>query len=737
MATIFETGRVTLNSGTTGANTITTTKFSATETIKAVMFWGGGTNGSLAHQGIGFATGSSEQGSIAAVMTDGVGANDSGNRNNFSRAWLSIDTANIRDDVNFTSFGTNQINFSHTQLSGTDTNILYWAAFGGTDVSAHCRNWNAPGAGSHSETGVGFQPNVGFCLGSGLATDDTAPGFHGDGMLSFWGPSNQRALMAMEQDTTDRKGHRTEQVAIHVVHGDLSTVIRRATFTSWDAGGFTLNFTDSAASTRFTTLLLNVPDAEVGHFASPAVSSTVTIPLGFGAKGAFFLSGSSTGWAQTITTGNRILMLGASDDTTDHAHTLHGVDNVNPTQVGNDEETADCVLGHNTSDAIVERATAQFNGNDLDVVYSTADSTLRGVAYLALGSTGPVVHQGAADLSIADWASGGGTVHSLASADLPVADWADGAGTVHALASADLSVADWADGGGTVHSLALADLSIADWADGLGLVIEPAFADLPVADWADGAGSGISGGAADLSIADWADGVGTGFKFTQAELSVADWADGAGLGIRGASSTVQVNDWADGVGALFHTGQSDLSIQDWADGAGTGFHVAQADLQIQDWAFGFGTTGVPAAQFPLQDWADGVGLRERLGAADLAVADWADGTGGRVGSLGADLAIADWADGAGAVIQTANINITLQDWADGLGTGHAPAFADIQVQDWASGDGRLAIMVDLQIQDWASGNGFTTVVEAPRTSTHYPSRILEHYPERILEHYPQ
>jgi hypothetical protein len=139
-----------------------------------------------------------------------------------------------------------------TRDLATDTTFGYLALKFSGDVNVKIGNFTTPtSTGTDAVTGVGFQPDTVFLFGSTAATADSVVAggtigmsiFDGTDDYSYYGSSEDAVGTSNTQTLSDDQ-------ALHIPDNDGADEIK-ATYSSMDSGGFTLNYSDVLGTGRY------------------------------------------------------------------------------------------------------------------------------------------------------------------------------------------------------------------------------------------------------------------------------------------------------------------------------------------------------------------------------------------------------------------------------------------------------------------------------------------------------
>lgn len=204
--------------------------------------------------------------------------------------------------------GTNFV-LDWTTNNASAYHIGFLAISGDSTVEAKVLFWDGPTTtGNHAETGVGFQPDLLLHLGHLSTTYNDAAGGRG-----FWGinTATDEFVLTQQAEDNDNSSASIFQKSTHI-HAIASTV-EVSNHVSFDADGFTQNFTTASGSARkFATLCLKGLSAKLGSFdksiATAPVDQQIT-GIGFKPSAILLMSAGKT----------------ALDSITDDVHNSFGI----------------------------------------------------------------------------------------------------------------------------------------------------------------------------------------------------------------------------------------------------------------------------------------------------------------------------------------------------------------------------------------------------------------------------
>jgi hypothetical protein len=287
-----------------------------------------------------------------------------------------------------------------TTNAGT-ADILFWIALGGSDITnAFVKTFTSKATtGSHPVTGVGFQPDCLIFSGSQIAGASLpVGGDHGNVQLGIATAAASWAMGHYSQDG-DTFSHTARAqdsgfvllgVTATTVEPSVVSFVEKASLTSMDSDGFTLNYATATAAWWKMALCLKGGSYKVGLQAKTtgASGSADTVgSIGFDPVGALFAS-----WEQVASTSaqnDRRLTWGVSDGTNERSGhnsdedaqgTMHprGFFRTTKAMVLNDADTA----------VVAAEADAALGTDQFTMTWSTNNAVAVEYGWLVVGNAG-------------------------------------------------------------------------------------------------------------------------------------------------------------------------------------------------------------------------------------------------------------------------------------------------------------------------------------------------------------
>lgn len=291
------------------------------------------------------------------------------------------------------AFASGQFTLTWT-TNDTNAYLIHYLVIGGTDVSSKVMEFTAPAsAGDGASTGVGFQPTFGFFLANNSAADDASANSSGgvgygavDQSGNQWMYSERTRSNNAAQ--TSWRYQRTDSCLAWLGNASES---QRASWVSWDADGFTLNYQAATSGTAMWGLFLSGLKSKVGSFSKGtggAPASQSVTGVGF-TPVAVALSTFATTATTSITTSARH-SFGAMDDAGNEASGAQSqTSGLNP---GNQNISASSTkaIQVNDANAASSEAEADYTSMDSDgftLSWSTNNGTAHQILYLAIAQS--------------------------------------------------------------------------------------------------------------------------------------------------------------------------------------------------------------------------------------------------------------------------------------------------------------------------------------------------------------
>ena len=375
-------------SGTTGNQAVTSVGFQPT----VVLFWWNllSADGSGADFIFGFGVGisTSDRRAVGNYSTDAQATSSNAAWNQSTTCIYAPSGAPRADLVSMDADG-----FTVNWISATGT-VINYLALGGSDLTNVKSGAIAAKTttGNESYIGVGFQPTCLILFAGKFSTDPLDQNTNGAAMLGFATSTSDRGCVAWRNKNgvgTQVAKHRQSKSKVAISLTDAG-VFTEADFVSFDADGFTLNFTTVGGTADICYYLaLRGPQFKVSNFAQPASTGNQALTgAGFTPKAALMLSANDTAANDDATNAHALLSVGAATGTTARGCVWAGeTDGVTPTQADRNLDRAN-LIKMMTQNSLTVNASADHVSFDADgqtINWSAADATARETLVLWIG----------------------------------------------------------------------------------------------------------------------------------------------------------------------------------------------------------------------------------------------------------------------------------------------------------------------------------------------------------------
>jgi hypothetical protein len=355
-----------------------------------------------AHAGIGMGVavdrGTDQQSCIVCYNTDAVATSDSAQAKDTAAFIKNIASVGPGFNVIATiaSFDSDGFTINKTTNDGTNLNIIKFVCLGGTDITdAFLLECTSPATAiSQAYTGVGFEGNLAMFFGIRSSTSGTTSA---TGSSLFVGAatssSSEMVVAAYANDNEAGAAYAESYVnsaACVAIGGGTSLAIRNlADFTSFDADGFTLNFSAvGIASVRFFALILKGTfQAAIGMQARTITAATVdqdvTTTPSFQPAGVLLAGTFAT--ANATETGQAHLVLGAGDGTNSHG-LWYGDAAADTSEVDSYTSGSNVYTQATNPSTVAAQASLSMISTGYRLNWTTTDANARVFGHVALGS---------------------------------------------------------------------------------------------------------------------------------------------------------------------------------------------------------------------------------------------------------------------------------------------------------------------------------------------------------------
>lgn len=293
------------------------------------------------------------------------------------------------DDGNATvvSFDADGFTLNWASIGSSSSNRLSYVAFGGATLSAKAGIINPNGTGNKSFTGVGFQPECLFLLHAHERTWNVEDASRVN--LSFGVATSSSDQWSVDLVSFSGVNPSDDSSTLYTTRIDPWA---NGSLSSFDADGFTINWTNSGAGVNMAYLALADSAAGTTFKAGNETQKTSTgtkATSGVGlAPGSVLFAGickATTGSVQS----DDYLTIGSYDGSSSQCAWQGSTDGLGTTNTASRNSTS-IVLSHSTpaSTTNAEASVSSLDSDGFTLNWSTADATARAFGYLAIGSAG-------------------------------------------------------------------------------------------------------------------------------------------------------------------------------------------------------------------------------------------------------------------------------------------------------------------------------------------------------------
>lgn len=295
-----------------------------------------------------------------------------------------------------TAFGADGFTVSWSAAGQAD--VIHYLALGGTDITnAYVGTTNVPAAttGALAVTGTGFQPDTSFFISAadGITLDTITASLRNG--LTFGFMSNTTGTLLQGSVASGARDARTATGYVGSTWSNTSLKNVRgaaldfsATWTSWDADGFTLNVgTAATAATPLSYLALKGGRFKLGTLTQPTATGNQSVTgVGYQPTAVLF-AGAGLSTATDVlnttagTTGKQTFGAGAATQ----SGTWIGTEGALPSDENMYYSTT-AAITHATSQTTNSQASlTSLNADGFTLNWATADTTARNLLYIAIG----------------------------------------------------------------------------------------------------------------------------------------------------------------------------------------------------------------------------------------------------------------------------------------------------------------------------------------------------------------
>jgi hypothetical protein len=306
-------------------------------------------------------------------------------------------TGTLQQAAALTSLDSDGFTLNWTTVNATQRQYLV-LCIGGSDVQAQVGFLQAGGAtGNRSITGMSFQPNTLIFFDTRLSSTQVGSGAYIRPMMGVVDSAGNQGAWAYDSHDGQAAAVITsaQSTSACIINSATaaSDIDRRATFVSYDADGFTVNFSTLDAAIALNSYVmyvaLNVPYSLAGSVAQRTSTGTTAVTTtGFTPK-AIVLGGNATTATNAAQQGGRFQVGMAASVASQMYHSQMSVDAADPTDVSSAMNTGKILRWITASGAtpstLVEADVSAIADGSFTLNYTTVDATARQVLYLAMG----------------------------------------------------------------------------------------------------------------------------------------------------------------------------------------------------------------------------------------------------------------------------------------------------------------------------------------------------------------
>lgn len=330
--------------------------------------------------GFGVGISSSDRRAVGNYSTDNQGSSANAAWNQSTACIYAPSGAPSADFVSQDSDG-----FTVNWLSATGSTINY-LALGGSDltnvksgaIAAKTTTGNQP------YTGIGFQPTALILFAGKFSTDPLDQNTNGAAMIGFASSSADRGCVAWRNKNLANPQvakHRQSKTKVAISLTDAG-VFTEADFVSFDADGFTLNFTTAGGTADIVYYLaLRGPRFKVSSFNQATATGNQSLTgAGFTPRAALMISANDTAANNDTTSAHALLSLGSATGATARGCIWAGeTDAVSPTVADRNLDRTKLIKMIAPSTLAVNAAAdhVSFDPDGQTINWSTADATAR------------------------------------------------------------------------------------------------------------------------------------------------------------------------------------------------------------------------------------------------------------------------------------------------------------------------------------------------------------------------
>ena len=300
-------------------------------------------------------------------------------------------------------------------ISDANTDAVHYMAIGGddiTNVKVGMFDVGIAAPGSKSYTGVGFQPDVLFTANNGHVSATPLGTVVGTshfavGLSAMKNTDEEWTSMFVSTDNvtpTETYRYQRRNKCFSLLNGANGTVTGEAEFTSFDADGFTWNYTTTGSNitnSKFIYLAIKGGEWDVGSQKLPAtdIDTTTVTANGPTVKGVF-VNYVQLLESDIIPTANAIMSIGGTDGTRQSHIAISDLDNVSPSATARVQSTSLFSKGL-LADATATSSTVShfgaisaFNNGSFEVSWTNTSASQYMLNFVAVSERDPAATLG-------------------------------------------------------------------------------------------------------------------------------------------------------------------------------------------------------------------------------------------------------------------------------------------------------------------------------------------------------
>jgi hypothetical protein len=288
-------------------------------------------------------------------------------------------------EADFTSMDADGFTINWSTANGSAYPISFIAIKFETGTNFKIGSFDGPGTtGDHAITGVGFQPDSLFLVSPFVTAYDTSVSSELQGSYGATDGTNQWEFNGWSNGGTSDKALVS---SIEILCRNQNTVGDRANFKQFDSDGFTLTYTESAASVWKHFYIATDDRWSAGTFNAPTSTGNDSV-TGVGFAPVINIVGTGTKTTEDSITAEVYKHLGFTDGTNEYVVSM-GRDDASGAGVGQTYHTdADMVqmytIASGSPTTVKEATGVSLDSDGFTMNYTTADGTAYKMYYLGI-----------------------------------------------------------------------------------------------------------------------------------------------------------------------------------------------------------------------------------------------------------------------------------------------------------------------------------------------------------------